>query len=147
MFKKYNNMKCVVIAAGYPSLMYDFMDANPGLRSRFPIMVEFPDYTAEELIKIFMIFCEDNSLEVDSSILCRVKAGFKSEAARKKANFGNARMVRNYFEKMIMNQANRLVLGNMLGVDDVTSFAMDDLPDNGITRGYIPKYDNDFYVV
>ncbi len=142
-----NRDDLIVIAAGYPSLMHDFMDANPGLRSRFPITVGFPDYTAEELIKIFMIFCKDNSLEVDSSILSRVKASFKSEAARKKANFGNARMVRNYFEKMIMNQANRLVLGNMLGVDDVTSFALDDLPDNGITRSYIPNYENDFYVV
>ena len=46
-----------------------------------------------------------------------------------------------------MNQANRLVLGNMLDVVDVTSFSMDDLPDNGITRSYIPNYDNDFYVV
>ena len=142
-----NRDDLVVIAAGYPALMQQFMESNPGLRSRFPITVEFPDYSPEELLKIFKMFCADNSFSVNSEILERVKAAFKSEAARKKNNFGNARMVRNYFEKMIMNHANRLVVGNTLSIDDVTAFAIDDLPRGEISRAYISSYQNDFHIV
>ena len=56
-------------------------------------------------------------------------------------------MVRNYFEKMIMNHANRLVVGNTLSIDDVTAFAIDDLPRGEISRAYISSYQNDFHIV
>ena len=54
-----NRDDLVVIAAGYPALMQQFMESNPGLRSRFPITVEFPDYSPEELLKIFKMFCKE----------------------------------------------------------------------------------------
>ena len=142
-----NRNDLVVIVAGYSSLMQRFLDSNPGLRSRFPITVEFPDYNTAELVKIFKMFCLDNSFNVDTDLLERVRGAFNTQVLRKRNNFGNARMVRNFFEKMIMNHANRLVLGNTLGEDDVTTFTIDDLPDSGISRSYIPKYENDLNIV
>lgn len=142
-----NRDDLVVIVAGYPALMQQFMESNPGLRSRFPITVEFPDYSSEELLKIFKKFCSDNSFNVSPEILDRVKAAFKTEAAKRKNNFGNARMVRNYFEKMIMNHANRLVVDNMLGINDITSFSIDDLPVAGVRKAYTPNYQIDYHIV
>lgn len=127
-----NRGDLVVIAAGYPALMQDFMYSNPGLRSRFPITVEFPDYSAEELLQIFKTFCSENSFSVSPEVIYKVKMIFRSEIARKKSNFGNARMVRNFYEKMVMKQATRLVGENTLEVDDITEFLAEDLPDRGL---------------
>ena len=129
-----NREDLVVIAAGYPALMQEFMRSNPGLQSRFPITIEFPDYSADELMQIFNMFCKENSLSVNTAILWRVEAVFRNEVAKKRNNFGNARMVRNYFEKMIMNQADRLVDGNMLDRQNLTEFAFDDISNNGSSR-------------
>ena len=142
-----NRDDLVVIAAGYPALMQQFMDSNPGLKSRFSITVEFPNYTLGELIKIFKMFCSENSIKVNTEVLERVRATFRSEIVKKRRNFGNARMVRNYFEKMIMNQANRLVLGNTLGANDVTIFTMEDLPGNDFSNSYIPQNVKDINIV
>ena len=130
-----NRDDLVIIAAGYPSLMQGFMEANPGIRSRFPITVEFPDYTADELLQIFRVFCSENSINVSPAVLYRVKEAFRYEVGRHRQNFGNARMVRNLFEKMIMNQADRLVTGNKLGAEDVTKLLSSDLPDSVYGRG------------
>lgn len=142
-----NRDDLVVIAAGYPALMQEFLRSNPGLQSRFPITVEFPDYSPEELIQIFKSLCAENSFNVTFELLDRVKAAFRTEASRRRNNFGNARMVRNYFEKMIMNQANRLVVGGTLGMQDVTEFVLEDIPYNGISKSYIPTYRNDLHTV
>ena len=131
-----NRDDLVVIAAGYPALMREFMFSNPGLQSRFPMTIEFPDYSTEELIQIFKMYCKENSFSIDAALLERVKAVFKAEAARRRENFGNARMVRNYFEKMVMNQANRLVEDNTLDRQDVMEFTIDDITGISISRCY-----------
>ena len=131
-----NRDDLVVIAAGYPALMREFMFSNPGLQSRFPMTIEFPDYSTEELIQIFKMYCKENSFNIDAALLERVKAVFKAEAARRRENFGNARMVRNYFEKMVMNQANRLVEDNTLDRQDVMEFTIDDITGISISRCY-----------
>ena len=142
-----NRDDLVVIAAGYPALMQEFMEANPGLRSRFPITVEFPDYSADDLLKIFRKYCSDNSFDMSAVILERVKATFKAEVVKKKRNFGNARMVRNYFDKMIMNHANRLVRNNMLDAENITVITIDDLPRINMGRGDYTNHENDFHVM
>ncbi len=137
----------VVIVAGYPALMYQFMESNPGLKSRFPITVEFSDYSVDELLDIYKLFCSENSIDAGPEVLEKVKRAFKTEAAKKKQNFGNARMVRNYFEKMIMNQANRSVREHKLNANDMTTFTIEDIPTGPINK--INKLDNknDFHVV
>lgn len=123
-----NRDDIAVIVAGYPALMQDFLESNPGLRSRFPFVVEFPNYSGEELTRIFKCFCEENDIVASREVLKAVNAHFENEASKKQRNFGNARAVRNYFEKMIMNQANRLVRDNLMEKEDLCRFTRGDLP-------------------
>ena len=142
-----NRDDIVVIVAGYPKLMQDFLESNPGLRSRFPFVVEFPDYSGEELTRIFKIFCKENDIAPSREILKSVGAHFEHEASKKVRNSGNARGVRNYFEKMIMNQANRLVKSNRMDRDDLCRFTKEDLPNTIKIKPMQIPHEHQFTVV
>ena len=98
----------IVIVAGYPENMEKFLDSNPGLRSRFNKYIRFEDYTDDELMSIFKIYVEEQDYSIkegiDDQILDHIKALRFADG-----DFSNARAVRNYFEKVISNQANRLM--------------------------------------
>ncbi|MBQ4353647.1 MAG: AAA family ATPase, partial [Clostridia bacterium] len=102
-----NRDDLVVIVAGYIELMEQFIDSNPGLRSRFNKYIDFADYTAEEMIGIFKMNCGKSCYILDSEAEETVKEYFTAvgEAA---GEFGNARGVRNTFEKILTEQANRI---------------------------------------
>lgn len=102
-----NRDDLVVIVAGYNELMDDFINSNPGLRSRFNRYMYFEDYTAKEMLEIFKMRCEQSSykLENEEAEDALIKA---INEKRKDENFGNARGVRNLFEKIIITQSNRL---------------------------------------
>ena len=97
----------VVIAAGYPEEMHEFIESNPGLRSRFPKTVFFPDYTEDELCAIFQSMCKQASYTVGKEALAAADAFFTAQPRDK--GFGNGRVVRNLFEAAMSNQATRLV--------------------------------------
>lgn len=99
----------IVIAAGYHDEMQDFLDANPGLRSRFNRTIEFPDYNAEELVTIMINRAAKLDYEFSDDAIKFVKEKFENVLACPPENFGNARSVRNYLDRAINNQANRLV--------------------------------------
>lgn len=99
----------IVIAAGYHDEMQDFLDANPGLRSRFNRTIEFPDYSASELIEIMTNRASKLDYHFSNDALDFVKKRFEQVLACPPDNFGNARSVRNYLDNVINNQANRLV--------------------------------------
>ncbi|HSS08255.1 MAG TPA: AAA family ATPase [Acidimicrobiales bacterium] len=99
--------KVVVIVAGYPDEMTEFLDANPGLRSRFPRSINFPDYTTDELVGIFETLCHDNSYSLSAEARDRVRAVFDAEPRGK--GFGNGRLARNLFEAAMGRQATRIV--------------------------------------
>jgi hypothetical protein len=99
--------KVVVIVAGYPDEMTEFLDANPGLRSRFPRTIHFPDYTTDELVAIFEALCKENSYELTQEARDRVRAVFDAEPHSK--GFGNGRLARNLFEAAMGRQATRIV--------------------------------------
>ena len=98
----------VVIVAGYTDLMHKFIDSNPGLSSRFGKYFEFPDYTGDEMSSIFSIFCKKNGYVMDEDLSGYLSDEFDRLHEEKAENFGNARTVRNVFEKSIANHANRI---------------------------------------
>ena len=100
--------KLVVIIAGYPDEMKRFINSNPGLQSRFNRYINFPDYTPEELTKIFMMYVRKNQYTLSDEAKDYLMERLVDIVAKKDRYFGNARYVRNVFEKSIQHQANRL---------------------------------------
>ena len=74
--------KLVVVVAGYPEPMKNLLDANPGLRSRFPKTIVFPDYTTDELLTIFTALGEKNAYHAAPETLARVRAYVDRAAPR-----------------------------------------------------------------
>ena len=109
----------IVIAAGYHDEMQSFLDANPGLRSRFNRTIEFPNYTADELVEIIVGRAKKLDYSFDDEALSFIKNKFKATLISPPHNFGNARSVRNYLERAISNQANRLVTDMDISEDDL----------------------------
>ena len=98
----------IVIVAGYTQLMEEFLDSNPGLRSRFNKFVFFPDYTPQELTKIFLSFAEKSGYKLSPEGEEFILGYYKAKTALAEPNFANARDARNLFEKAVTRQANRL---------------------------------------
>jgi SpoVK/Ycf46/Vps4 family AAA+-type ATPase len=101
----------VVIVAGYRDRMETFLESNPGLRSRFTRFIDFPDYTPDELALIFTRLTEEEGYTLGDGALDAVRAILNREHEMRRDNFGNARLVRNLFERSLTSQANRLVGG------------------------------------
>ena len=86
--------------------MADFIDANPGLKSRFTRTISFPDYTDDELVAIFLGLGEKGQYSCSDDALTRVRHFVGAEPRTR--GFGNARFVRNLFETAIAHQAQRV---------------------------------------
>ncbi len=100
--------RLIVIVAGYPKDMDEFISTNPGLKSRFSKTIHFSDYAPTELAKIFQIFCKNNEYEISSDAEEKLTHVFEYALANAADDFGNGRYVRNLFEQIIRNQALRL---------------------------------------
>ncbi|WP_367007079.1 AAA family ATPase [Streptococcus sp. ZY19097] len=98
----------VVIVAGYSNLMNKFFDSNPGLKSRFNTFIDFPDYSLEELIDIFKFDCRQYEYNPTEESLLKVREWFEHKLEEKDANFSNGRLVRNFFDDVILSQSKRL---------------------------------------
>ncbi len=121
-----NRDDLVVIVAGYTELMQDFIDSNPGLRSRFNKYVDFDDYTAEEMLGIFKLNCDKSLFVLEPEAEAQIKEYLTlvSEAA---GEFGNARGVRNTFEKILTEQANRIAELDSVSRDDLMKITKADV--------------------
>ena len=117
----------IVIAAGYHDEMQDFLDANPGLRSRFNRTIRFPDYTAEELVVIMTNRATKLDYHFSEEALDFVKHKFEKTLQFPPNNFGNARSVRNYLDRVINNQANRLVVETDYDEEELTTLSLKDV--------------------
>jgi AAA lid domain/ATPase family associated with various cellular activities (AAA) len=95
-----------VVVAGYPDEMREFIESNPGLESRFARTLEFPDYTTDELLRIFDSMSEGKEYHLDAG--ARDKLAAVIDAEPRGRGFGNARFVRNVFEQAVAMQAVRL---------------------------------------
>ena len=98
----------IVIVAGYPDLMDDFISMNPGLESRFRFKIKFEDYSSEEMAMIFWSFCKRNGFGITKEAYSRIQGIFVSYTPDKGQMFSNARLARNLFENAVLNQAQRL---------------------------------------
>lgn len=104
-----NRADLIVIAAGYEREMNTFLDANPGLRSRFNKYIYFPDYSPEDLLKIFNVRAKKLDYHLDEEAESFLMNKLSEMMNDPPDNFGNGRSVRNYLEEAIANQANRLL--------------------------------------
>lgn len=98
----------IVIVAGYPDLMKEFIASNPGLKSRFNQYINFEDYQPDELKKIFLFMCKQQGLTISSDCEDLLSEHFEAIYANRADDYANGRDVRNFFEKAVKAQANRL---------------------------------------
>lgn len=122
--------RLVVILAGYSSEMKGFIDSNPGLQSRFNRYIHFPDYSADELKQIFLLNAKKNQYTLDEEALRGLEEIMFSAIEHKDKNFGNARFVRNLFERSIQNQATRLSSQSNITEDVLSMLKAEDLPNS-----------------
>lgn len=100
--------KFVVIVAGYTDEMKRFIDTNPGLKSRFTRYLHFPDYSAADLYKIFMLNVKKYNFTLTEGADATLRNVLNDAVAHKTRHFGNGRYVRNLFENTVTAQADRL---------------------------------------
>ena len=117
----------VVIVAGYPEPMERFISSNPGLESRFGKYFHFEDYTGEELMRIFESLCRKNKYELEPEAETFCRDMFNALYQDRDENFGNARDVRNIFERSVANQANRLAAMEAPTKEDLMTFLKEDI--------------------
>ncbi|MGB4186822.1 MAG: AAA family ATPase [Limnochordia bacterium] len=117
----------VVILAGYSAPMEDFLETNPGLRSRFPIIIRFPDYTTFELFRIAEQMLQQREYQLSKAARRKLLAMIEELKRTDSVNFGNARTIRNIIEKAIRKQAVRLVNLNSPTRAQLMEIAAEDL--------------------
>lgn len=109
-----NRESLIVIVAGYPDLMEQFLSSNPGLRSRFSRFIHFEDYTPDELFDILQNMCKQQEYTLSDEAQSYVREFLAARCRNKPENFANARDVRNLLEHAITNQAARVVSGGRI---------------------------------
>lgn len=97
----------IIIFAGYKKEMLEFCESNPGMRSRIGFIIDFPDYTTDELIDIAKLQAKNKGLILSNGFLDEFRKTI--EVYKKEKSFGNGRFVRSILEKSMMKQARRLV--------------------------------------
>ncbi len=107
--------KFIVIVAGYEENMDKFLDSNPGLRSRFNKYISFKDYSDEELLDIFERYCKEQDYILPKELELDVIDQISELRIQEAGHFSNARTIRNYFEKVVTNQANRIMQESISG--------------------------------
>lgn len=115
----------VIVVAGYPEEMAGFIASNPGLASRFPRTINFPDYTDDELVAIFGRLCDDNSYRLGPGAEAAVRAALAAQPRGR--GFGNGRVARNLFEAAVERQASRIVGAPQPSDDDLCTLGAADV--------------------
>ena len=122
-----NKGKFMVIAAGYPKEMQEFVDFNPGLQSRFRETIHFDDFTDEELAEVFVGFADQNKYTLAAGARETLLKIMHDAPARHAKTFGNARYVRNLFEETLERVANRLAPVASPTLSDLTTITAFDI--------------------
>ena len=117
----------VIIVAGYTEEMKQFLKSNTGLMSRFNRFIHFPDYSTEELVDILVGMADKAGLVLEEGLQDKVAGYLNSLSQAEWEEFGNARGIRNLFETMVVNQANRLVSMTECSVEQLTLIKGEDI--------------------
>ena len=137
-----NRDDLVVIFAGYPDKMEEFLNKNPGLRSRIAFHVNFDDYSTDELIDIADLMIKRTGFEFDEQAHKKLNRVF--DAARKNDDFGNGRYVRNLIELSTLKQASRLAKSD---IDSLTDDDMRTITEADIAAPILSNEDDEFSAV
>ena len=116
----------VVIVAGYPDLMQEFIDSNPGIKSRFTKYIRFPDYDSTELHQIFLGLTKKDGFSLEDGT--EQKLSDLWEKASKDKKFGNGRGVRNVYEEVLTNQSSRVIKIVNPSKEDLLLIKKEDIP-------------------
>jgi len=109
----------IVILAGYSKEMSTFLESNSGLKSRFPNVINFPDYTGEELMKIALIIAKSKGYKIDDSLKEPLQEYFTKVQANNSKESGNGRLARNVVEDAILRQSERLIKDSKASIDEL----------------------------
>lgn len=121
-----NKDNLILILAGYRDEMDWFIESNPGLRSRFPIHLSFPDYTIDELLAIADLMLSKRHYVFSPGAREELRLLLEKEAVTPRHN-GNARLVRNFIEKSIRQQAVRLVRKKEVTREELMTITREDI--------------------
>ena len=122
-----NRKDLVVIVAGYKKEMETFLKSNTGLISRFNKFIGFEDYSNEELLEILVKMAEKSAMHFSEDALHELEKMLKDMSAEQKKDFGNARGIRNVFEKIVTNQANRIIVIPEPTIEQLSEIVLEDV--------------------
>ena len=119
----------IVIFAGYPEPMKQFLDRNPGMQSRIAFQIEFEDYTTKELCAITKLMLAKKQLTITEAAMSKLEGIY--DVARKNSDYGNGRFVRKMLEEAEMNLAERIMGADSdsLTLEDVSTIKESDIPE------------------
>ena len=121
----------MVILAGYTENMDEFLAVNPGLRSRFPNIIEFTDYSVKELLRIFEKMAASDSKKLEDGVIDLVEQDIENRRSGNAKEFANARGVRNILDEIISRQRSRIIREEMRGIyhndDELVTIKKDDV--------------------
>ncbi|WP_211518741.1 AAA family ATPase [Flavobacterium humi] len=118
-----------VVVAGYTEPMKFFVETNPGLRSRFSRYFIFEHFKPSELFLIFETFCKKSDFILTEEAKEKLHDTFELLYSKKDEGFGNARVIRNLFEKCVQNQANRIVKLTKINQEILKTICEEDIPE------------------
>ena len=119
--------KLIVILAGYTDLMKRVVDSNPGLSSRFSRHFNFKNYGVNELMQIYKFNCKKKGFTISDDNLSVINNYFSTSEERTSASFGNARSVRNLFERTLQELSGRVALLENPATEELTAITKDDI--------------------
>lgn len=117
----------VIIVAGYSELMEEFLQSNPGFKSRFNHFVQFDNFSTDELYDIFAMLCQTNDYQFGEEFAQHMKIQLHQIPIEAIPNFSNGRYIRNLFEKLVTIQSNRLIQQAILTKKDLMTFEKQDI--------------------
>ena len=130
----------VIIVAGYTELIEDFLQSNPGFKSRFNHFVQFDNFSTDELYDIFAMLCQTNDYRFGEAFAQHMKTQLRHMPIETIPNFSNGRYIRNLFEKLVTIQSNRLIQQATISREELMTFEEQD-----ILQGIAEKlFDNTF---